>query len=335
MLTLLLEFCVLAAIIIAAGTILTRCADAFAEITGAGRLLVGSVLLAGATSLPELTVDLSAIRLDLPNLAVGDLIGSSLMNLLILAVMDLSHHARGKMLSRAAAAHALSGTLGIALTALVGVGILIAPRFPNTLLFGVHATVWALAIGYCLGVRLVYLDQRVAARQAVDEGGAEKCPHSRSELGRYIAGFAAAAAVIFLIGPRLADTAGEIAERTGLGNSFVGTTFVALSTSLPELVASITAVRMGAFDLVVGNVFGSNAFNMLLFLPLDLAYPGTLFAVADSAHVISVLTVVVCTSIVIMGQLYLPDSRRRFIEPDAWLVISLISVALGLVYATS
>ena len=92
---------------------------------------------------------------------------------------------------------------------------------------------------------------------------------------------------------------------------------------------------MGAFDLVVGNVFGSNAFNMLLFLPLDLAYPGTLFAVADSAHVISVLTVVVCTSIVIMGQLYLPDSRRRFIEPDAWLVISLISVALGLVYATS
>ena len=92
------------------------------------------------------------------------------MNLLILAVMDLTHHARGKMLSRAAAAHALSGTLGIALTALVGVGILIAPRFPNAMLFGVHATVWALAIGYGLGVRLVFLDQRVAARQAVETG---------------------------------------------------------------------------------------------------------------------------------------------------------------------
>ncbi len=331
----LLEFGVLAAMIIAAGTVLTRCADAFAEITGAGRLLVGSILLAGATSLPELTVDLSAVRLDLPNLAIGDLIGSSLMNLLILAVMDLTHHARGKMLSRAAAAHALSGTLGIALTALVGVGILIAPRCPNATLFGVHATVWALAIGYGLGVRLVFLDQRVAARQAVETGAIPEHSHSPRKLSRYIAGFVAAAAVIFLIGPRLAETAGKIAELSGLGSSFVGTTFVALSTSLPELVASITAVRMGAFDLVIGNVFGSNAFNMLLFVPLDFAYPGSLFAAANSAHVISVLAVVVCTSVVIMGQLYLPDSRRRFIEPDAWLVITLIAGALGLVYATS
>ena len=141
--------------------------------------------------------------------------------------------------------------------------------------------------------------------------------------------------MIFLIGPRLAETAGKIAELSGLGSSFVGTTFVALSTSLPELVASITAVRMGAFDLVIGNVFGSNAFNMLLFVPLDFAYPGSLFAVANSAHVISVLAVVVCTSVVIMGQLYLPDSRRRFIEPDAWLVITLIAIALRLVFATS
>jgi cation:H+ antiporter len=335
MVTSLLEFLVLAAVIVAAGTVLTRCADAFAEITGVGRLLVGSVLLAGATSLPELTVDLSAIRLNLPNLAIGDLVGSSLMNLLILAVMDLSHHSRGKMLSRAAAAHALSGTLGIALTAMVGVGILIAPRFPNATLFGVHATVWVLAIGYCLGVRLVFLDQRVAAREAVEAGTVPEHVPSPRKLGRYIMGFVAAAAVIFFIGPRLAETAGRIAELSGLGSSFVGTTFVALSTSLPELVASITAVRLGAFDLVIGNVFGSNAFNMMLFLPLDMAYPQALFSVANAAHVISVLAVIVCTSVVIMGQLYLPDSRRRFIEPDAWLVITLISGALTLVYATS
>lgn len=335
MISALLEFGVLAALIIVAGTVLTRCADAFAEITGVGRLLVGSILLAGATSLPELTVDLSAIRLDLPNLAIGDLIGSSLMNLLILAVMDLTHHARGKMLSRAAAAHALSGTLGIALTALVGVGILVAPRSPDATLFGIHVTVWALAIGYGLGVRLVFLDQRVAARQAVEAGAVPEESQPPRKLTRYIAGFVAAAAVIFLIGPRLAETAGKIAELSGLGSSFVGTTFVAVSTSLPELVASITAVRMGAFDLVIGNVFGSNAFNMLLFVPLDFAYPGALFAVANPAHVISVLAAVVCTSVVIMGQLYLPDSRRRFVEPDAWLVITLIGGALGLVYATS
>lgn len=326
-------FVVLAAIIVAAGSALTLCADAIAEITGWGRLLVGSLLLAGATSLPELTVDLSAIRLNLPNMAVGDLIGSSLMNLLILAVMDLSHRSRGKMLSRAAAAHALSGTLGIALTALVGVGILVAPHAPHLSLWNVHITVWAIAVGYCLGVRVVFLDQRIAAREVKESGAAEEA-HPRKKLSKYVAGFAAAAAVIVFVGPRLADAAGTIAELSGLGSSFVGTTFVALSTSLPELVASITAIRLGAFDLVIGNVFGSNAFNMLLFVPLDMAFPGSLFAASNPAHVISALAVVACTSVVIMGQLYQRESRIHMLEPDAWLVITLICTALFLVYAT-
>lgn len=329
------QFVVLAAIIIVAGTVLTHCADAVAEITGFGRLLVGSILLAGATSLPELTVDLSAVRMNLPNLAVGDLIGSSLMNLLILAVMDLSHQSRGKMLSRAAAAHALSGTLGIALTAMVGVGVLTAVHAPQLMLFNVHASVWIVAVLYLFGVRTVFLDQRIAARKTEETVAEAGALQPRGKLSRYIAGFVAAATVIVLCGPYLAEAAGTIAELSGLGSSFVGTTFVALSTSLPELVASITAVRIGAFDLVIGNVFGSNAFNMLLFVPLDWAYPGPLFAAASPAHVISALAVIVCTSVVIMGQLYQRESRIRLLEPDAWLVIVLICGALFLVYATA
>ena len=145
-------------------------------------------------------------------------------------------------------------------------------------------------------------------------------------------GFLAAGGVILLVGPHLAESAGKIAELSGLGSSFVGTTFVAVSTSLPELVASITALRLGAFDLMIGNVFGSNAFNMLLFLPLDLAFPGTLFAVTSPAHLISVMAVVLATSVVIMGQLYQAESRKRILEPDAVLVILLIMSALFLVY---
>ena len=331
----LLQFVLLAAIIVAAGTVLTRCADGIAEVTGWGRLLIGSVLLAGATSLPELTVDLTAIRLGLPDLAVGDLLGSSLMNLLILAVLDLSHHSRGKMLSRAAAAHALSGTLSTALTATVGVGILVSGRAPQLVFLGAHASTWVLALGYLLGLRMVFLDQRVAMRQAVDSGVPAGQLHPRNGLAKFVAGFVAAAVVILFVGPRMAEVAGTIAEISGLGNSFVGTTFVAFSTSLPELVASLAALRIGAFDLAVGNVFGSNAFNMLLFLPLDIAFPGVLLAHVNASHVISVLTVVLATSVVIMGQLYQQESRRRFLEPDALLVIALIGFALFLIYATS
>jgi cation:H+ antiporter len=148
-----------------------------------------------------------------------------------------------------------------------------------------------------------------------------------------VLGFAAAAAVILVTGPFLAETAGRIAELSGLGETFVGTTFVALSTSLPELVTSLAAVRIGAFDLAVGNVFGSNAFNMLLFLPLDLLYPGSLFASVRPLHAVSGLAAIVATSVVIMGQLYQSETRVRFIEPDAWLVILLILAALGIVYA--
>jgi len=331
-----LEFVVLAAIIVVAGSVLTRCADAIAEITGWGRLLVGSLLLAGATSLPELTVVLSAVRLNIPDIAVGNLLGANLMNLLILAVMDLSHHSRGKMLSRAAVAHAFSGMLGISLAAVVGIGILVAPRTAGFTLFNMHASVWVLGIGYLLGVRMVFLDQRVAVRNVITiDDDDEKPPMQQRSLGRYAAIFVVAAATIIFVGPRLAEVAGRIAELSGLAESFVGTTFVALSTTLPELVVSITAIRLGAIDLIIGNVFGSNAFNMLLFVPLELSYSGPVFAVTNSAHVISVLTFIVGTSIVIMGQLYQRESRVRFLEPDAWLVISLVAVAMLLVYATA
>lgn len=181
---------------------------------------------------------------------------------------------------------------------------------------------------------MVAVDQRLAMVNAEKSGAAdEKRPHGK--LSKYVGGFAAAAIAIILTGPHLAEAAGRIAELSGLGSSFVGTTFVAFSTSLPELVASITAIRLGALDLVIGNVFGSNAFNMMLFLPLDWAFPGTLFAAVNPAHVISVLAVVTCTSVVIMGQLYQREPRIRFVEPDAWLVIATVAAALFLVYATA
>ena len=121
-----LQFLVAAGVIVIAGTALTRFADTIADLTKLGRLLVGSIFLAGATSLPELMVDLNAISLGLPDLAVGDLMGGSLCNLLILAVLDLSHLSKGRMLSRVSAAHALSATLSIVLTAVAAIKLSIS-----------------------------------------------------------------------------------------------------------------------------------------------------------------------------------------------------------------
>jgi cation:H+ antiporter len=334
MLFAIIQFVVLAAVIIAAGTMLARYADGIAEATGLGRLLIGSVLLAGATSLPELTVDISAVRLNLPDMAMGDLLGSSLMNLLILAALDLTHYSGGKMLSRTAAAHALSGLFSIALTGIVGLGLLTSRKAEHWTFLGVHAWVWVVALGYGLGVRMVFLDQRIATRTAEEQGALpEHAPHPMP-LWKAALGFLIAALVIVLTGPFLAHAAGRIAELSGLGNTFVGTTLVALCTSLPELSASYAAIRIGAVDLAVGNVFGSNAFNMLLFLPLDFAFPGALFAAVSPAHTISAFAVIVASSVVIIGQLYHVERRTRFLEPDAIAVMIIIIAALAMIYYT-
>lgn len=169
MLAALLQFLLAASAIIVAGTYLSRFADDLAELTGLGRMVVGSVLLAGTTSLPELTVALSAIRLGAADLAVGDLLGASLMNLLILAVLDLSSRSRGKMLSPQSAAHALSGGVSGVLTLLVALGLLVGPAWKGLALGGVSAGLWLVVLGYGLGARLVYLDQRISLRTAHEQ----------------------------------------------------------------------------------------------------------------------------------------------------------------------
>lgn len=332
MVTALTQFLISAAVIVVAGTFLTRYADAIASITGLGRLVIGSLLLAGATSLPELTVDVAAVRMGLPDLAVGDLLGSSLMNLLILALLDLSHHSRGKMLSRQAAAHALAGSVSVGLTALVALGLLTGKVLAPYAVFGISPVIFVLVVAYTLGVRLIYVDQRIAIQAAAGPGQPRVQESGETTLGKAMFGFALCAGVILIAGPYLAASAGDLAKLSGLGETFVGTTLVAVSTSLPELVSMIAALRIGAIDLAIGNVFGSNAFNMILLAPLDALQPQSLFATVSSRHSITCIAAILATEVAVCGQLYQSESRRRLIEPDASLVVFIVIGALALIY---
>ncbi len=331
-----IQFVLCGFVTVAAGVVLTRCADALADLTGLGRLLIGSILLAATTSLPELTVDLSAVRMGLPDLAVGDLLGSGLFNLLILAVIDILHPSRGRLLSRASAAHALSAVVSIALTAVAAVGILLGETLSRWSVGGIDPFILAILVLYGLGVRLIFYDQRVAAQSRVQGPQEVLMPAgSRITLTGALAGFAIAAIVILLSGPYMAEAAAQIAHDSGLGATFVGSTLVAFSTSLPELVASVTAVRLGAFDLAVGNIFGSNAFNMLLLVPLALVHgPEPLLGALTPNHVLTCLALIVVSCVAVAGQLYQVERRLRLVEPDALAVILLVLGFLWLLYAS-
>lgn len=339
------EFGILAAVVVATGIALSRAAERLADASGLGRILVGSLLLAAATSLPELTVDIAAVRAGLPDLAIGDLFGSSLMNLLILAAVDLAVRQGRPMFSREAAAHALPATLSIVLTAIAGLAILTAGRLPQVTVAGVGGWSLVLVVAYICGARMIFIDQRISARAAreaeVDPSGVQSAGAAQAGRRRgwacwpWAAVFLAAAAVLWWAGPRLAVAAGNLADATGLSGTFVGTTLVALTTSLPELVAAVTVVRSGAVDLAIGNTFGSNAFNMILFAPLDAMHPGSLFAAASPAHVLTILAIIAATAVALLGQLYRVEHRIPIIEPDAILVVLIVCGTLLLVYRLS
>jgi cation:H+ antiporter len=323
---LVLQFLGSGAVVVAAGIALAKAGDAIASATRLGALWVGSLLLAGATSLPELATDVVAVRIGAPDLAAGDLFGSSMANMLILALVDLMPP-RGRVLRGAAFEHVLAGALAIVLNGLAAAFVLGRSRVE---VLGTGLDSLLLAALYVMGMRAVYLHGRVAVGTAAAAAGAEK---ERLSLRGAAIRFGLAAAAILAAAPFFARSAHGIAEATGLGGTFVGTLLVGLATSLPELASAAAAARIGAFDLAVGNLLGSNGFNMAIFLVLDVAHPGPIFAALDPAHALSGLFAVVLMGLGIAGLVYRAEKRFAMLEPSSLGILAAYLLAVGLLYS--
>lgn len=331
-----LKFLISALIIFSAGYLLTKFADKIAQLTGWGRLFVGGLLLAGATSLPEFMVDLHATQMGLPNLAIGDLLGSCLFNLLILALLDFTYPSKfkGTAFSPQFLHHSLAAVLTILLASILGIAILTPFYFS---LFGASIFSWTLLIVYLYGLRLIFLEgsQDGTKNEPVKNEPIETEPKKMHSLFFAFSGYLFSAFVILFTAPFLVEAAEQLAKQTGLGQSFIGTTLVALTTSLPELVSTLVAFRMGAPDLALGNVFGSNAFNLLLVLPLDLLKPGPLFTEINKVHAITAFGIVTATGAAVMGQLYRKKRNSIITEPSSVAVVGVILIILILLFQLS
>jgi cation:H+ antiporter len=257
-------FVVVAVAVFLIASKLARYADAIADATGLGRLWIGTVLLAGSTSLPELTTDVSAALLGAIDIGVGDLMGSTLANMLVLAILDL-WFARRQIIENIAVDHVLVGTLGILLTCVAGAAIA-AGSWGSIGHVGIE-TVVIIAL-YLFGMRTVYYTTRPTAPPDQLQLGET----SRTVLWRGLRGFVISAGGLVLTAPLLVICAKAVAAEAGLTETFVGTLLVGFTTSFPEIAASVAAVRIGALDLAAGNIFGSNAFNMCVLFGMDLAY---------------------------------------------------------------
>ncbi len=314
-----------AAVIVYAGTKLSRYGDQIADLTGLGGLWIGVVLMAGATSLPEIFTDVSAALMNAPNLAAGDLFGSNMANMLILGIIDLMHRQK-RIFQQAAFEHALSAGLALFLTAFAAFFVLLGLDVKHG---GIGLGSMLLLMFYIFGMRLVFRQEVMKRRQRehelVVEGQTPEVPtrlDKRDALRRASMGFAAATLGLLVAAPFLAGSARMIAEQSDISTTFIGTSLVGITTSLPELVTATAAVRLGAFDLAVGNLFGSNAFNMAAFFFVDIAYrSGPLFNAISDAHAMAALWSILLMSIAVMGIIYRVEQRYLLIEPDSFLII--------------
>ena len=336
----LLGFLGSATLVVLAGVWLARSGDVIAARTRLGGLWVGSIFLAVATSLPELTTDISAVRIGAPDLAAGDLFGSSMANMLILALVSLLPGA--ELFHRAALDNGIAAALAIGLTATAAVFLLV--RFPFAVA-GVGVGSLVLAAAYLAGIRAVFRKSLLARKagmvtemaseaQVTEAAPAELLEEAMSLRGA-VARFVLAAAVILVAAPLFASSAAGLAALTGLSTTFVGTWLVGLATSLPELVTSLAAVRMRAYDLAVGNLFGSNAVNMVMFLPLDVVHHGPFLASISPVHAISALVGIVLMAIGLAGIVYRSSRRLARLEPIGAVMLIAYVTGLVLIYVRS
>jgi cation:H+ antiporter len=324
-----LQFAATALVIVLAGVRLARYGDVLGEKTGLGRSWIGVVLLAATTSLPELFTGFGATALaPLPDIALGDVLGSCMFNLLILSLMDAIQPE--PISARAHQGHALSIGFGLVLIGIAGIGLGADHRLPPIGWFGLYSP--ALIALYFVAMRVIFAHERQRRAQDTQEV-AEELQYGQTTLRTALVHYSVAAVAVIAAALWLPRLGAELARQTGLGEAFVGSLFVALTTSLPEIVVSLTAVRIGALDLGIGNVLGSNLFNLLILGLDDLFYrTGPLMADAGASHSISVVAIVMMNGLFLIGLTYKVMTKRFVVAWDTGAIAAVYVAAVALSY---
>jgi cation:H+ antiporter len=302
MVSLLLSFIVCSGCIVFCGRNLSRYGDAIAEKTGVNRAWIGLILMATVTSLPELMTGISSVAFaNTPNIALGDIMGSCVFNLAILALMD-SLHGSTPLFSRAEHGHVLSAGFGIVLIGFSSVSILVSDLIPSFHNVGLYTPI-IIAI-YFIGVRSVFLFEKKKIARFVDEM-AQPFHYKHITLRETATKYLLNAFVIIVAATSLPFISEHLAAMTGLGQSFFGTIFVAMTTSLPELVISVSALRIGATDMAIANLLGSNMFNILILAIDDIVYlKGPLLSNVAKNHAVTGFIAAMMTGIIIISLTY-------------------------------
>ena len=326
-------FVLAAALIVVSAMQLAKYGDVIAARTKLGGMFIGVLLLAGATSLPELLTSINSINMGAPELSAGNFFGSSAFNMFILAILDVLGRDQ-RILRTSQGKHLVSGGFAVFICTLVlfflgADGVMTQINF-NLGWVGIDSIL--IMACYVLAIYMIQQSEQDTVSTEMTEEELAEIPSLKVGL----LGFAAAAVVLGLVCPFMVRAAEQISDITGLGKSFVGSTLVAFVTSLPEMVTSISAISIGAADMALGNLFGSNMFNMFGIGIADAFYTkGRFLSTVDSSFIVIGMLGVLMTSFGLLGNIVKFRRVGKIMDVDSVIMTVLYIGGMYILYVLS
>lgn len=315
-----------------AGRNLVKYGDMLAEKFALGRSLLGIVFIASITSLPELITGVSAVTYaQAPNIATGDVFGSCMFNLLILAFLDGFYRER-PLSAQVHHGLTLTAAFGGLMLTLAVLAIVLDDHLP--MLGWVSGYSLLIASLYLLAIRIITSYERRLLRMGVHEI-AEKFQYEAVPTGQVIGKYALNAVFIVVAATFLPKVAKALASLHQWGETFVGTFFVAFTTSLPEVAVTIAAVRANLVSVAVANLLGSNIFNgMILAMDDGVFREGSLYTYVHERNVVPALFAVMMTLVVICGLIYRAERKPLRLAFESIALICLYGAGVGVLYTS-
>jgi cation:H+ antiporter len=325
-----LKFVAAAAVVVFSGYKICVYGEKIAQRLKVGHSFIGLMLLAVVTSLPELAVALSAVKIRALDMAMGDLFGSNLFNLTIIGVIFVYFIRNPRSLSFENT-HFISSSISTLLIALAALGIIFF-KFRNirawhspVLLDAATAVILA---SYLFGAYLIFRNekQQGAKVSGPEPGGKKNIPAVWGKFVIFSAVLVASAIYLAHLGDKIALIPVQGAV---LGGTFVGSLFLAITTSLPEVAVAVSAVRLGFWNMALGNIFGSNMFNMLIISVADLSLGRqAILSRVSSLHLITIMFVIISTGLVSAGLVYRSKNKVSGLSWDSASIIFVYFAAM-------
>ncbi len=320
MLMLSLQALALAIVIVLAGYRLTVIGDELAVRTGFGESLVGFVLLAAVTSLPELSTAVSAAVIQQGDLVMGNIFGSNIFNLLIIGFVVLTLQRR--KLVDGDEKNVFTGTLGVALGGVAGLGLVSGFR-------------WT---GECLLVTyffMMWLNYRFERKHLADD---LRPSFQFRVLWHLYLQFLVLGVIVVITGYLMTTVCDRIAVTPisfgsasfVLGRTFIGQLILAVSTSLPELIVTLSAMKLGRINMAYANIYGSNIFNLAILGISGIVFRGNLFLSAGAHNMFSLLVFMLMAAVSLGALNY--RSVRKF-RLDGILIVLLFLLNMAYIFS--